>query len=184
MDQEEKQHNWYVLRVFTGKEEMVKTYLDREIEQLGIQDSVGEILIPTDTVIEMRDGKKREKKRVFFPGYLLVEITLNAKIRYVISNAPNVIGFAGNPKEPPPLSLNEVNRILGRIEEKRDEIVIDIPFQVDDKVKINDGPFNDFIGSIKEINKEKRKLKVLVSIFGRSTPVEVDFLQVTTNISQ
>jgi len=182
--EEENEKNWYVLRVFTGKEDLVKTYLEQHIEHLNIQDRVGEVLIPTETVIEMRDGKRRDKKRVFFPGYILIEMALDLKIRHMIVNAPNVIGFAGNPKDPQPLKMSEVNRILGRIEEKRGQVLVDIPFEVDDKVKINDGPFKDFIGSIKEINHEKKKLKVLVSIFGRSTPVEVDFLQVTTNITQ
>lgn len=182
--EEENQKNWYVLRVFTGKEDMVKTYLEQHIEHLNIQDSVGEVLIPTETVIVMRDGKRRDKKRVFFPGYILIEMSLDAKIRHMIITAPNVIGFAGNAKDPQPLKMSEVNRILGRIEEKRGQVMVDIPFEVEDMVKINDGPFKDFIGSIKEINHEKRKLKVLVSIFGRSTPVEVDFLQVTTNITQ
>lgn len=182
--EEENEKNWYVLRVFTGKEDLVKTYLEQHIKHLNIQDRVGEVLIPTETVIEMRDGKRRDKKRVFFPGYILIEMSLDLEIRHMLVNAPNVIGFAGNPKDPQPLKMSEVNRILGRIEEKRGQVMIDIPFEVDDKVKINDGPFKDFIGSIKEINHEKKKLKVLVSIFGRSTPVEVDFLQVTTNITQ
>ena len=180
----ENQKKWYVLRVFTGKEDLVKTFLEQNINQLGIEDKIGEILIPTETVIEMRDGKRRDKKRTFFPGYLMIEMELNPSIRHFIVNAPNVINFAGDPKNPQPLSEKEINRVLGRIEEKRDQVMLDIPFQVEDKVKINDGPFKDFIGSIKEINHERRKLKVLVSIFGRSTPVEVDFLQVTTNITQ
>ena len=187
MDQgskETQEKRWYVLRVFTTKEELVKTYLEQQVKQIGLQDYMGEILIPTETVIEMRDGKRRDKKRVFFPGYLLVELKLEPRVTHLINNAPNVISFAGNPKDPQPLSTEEVNRILGRIEEKRGQITVEVPFQVDDKVKINDGPFKDFVGSIKEISQEKRKLKVLVSIFGRSTPVEVDFLQVTTNITQ
>ena len=183
MEKEQKK-GWYVLRVFTGKEEMVKTYLEQQIKRLGYQDRVGEVLIPSETVIEMRDGKKREKKRVFFPGYLLIEMMLDLNLRYMLVNSPNVIGFAGNQQDPQPLRMDEVDRVLGRVEEKRGQISIEIPFQVEDIVKINDGPFKDFIGSIKEINHEKRKLKVLVSIFGRSTPVELDFLQVTTNITQ
>lgn len=173
-----------MLRVFTGKEELVKTYLEQHVNRLGMQDSIGEVLIPTETIIVMRDGKRRDKKRVFYPGYILIEMALDPKIRHMLVNAPNVIGFAGNPKDPQPLSMEEVNRVLGRVEEQRDKVNIEIPFQIEDKVKITDGPFKDFIGSIKEINQEKRKLKVLVSIFGRSTPVEVDFLQVTTNITQ
>jgi transcriptional antiterminator NusG len=182
-DTGEEKH-WYVLRVFTGKEDQVKTYLDQHIERLGLQDSIGEVLIPSETVIVMRDGKRRDKKRVFYPGYILIEMTLEPRVKYLVVNAPNVIDFAGNPKDPSPLQIAEVNRILGRVEEQKDKVTIDIPFEIDDKVKITDGPFKDFIGSIKEISREKRKLKVLVSIFGRSTPVEVDFLQVTVNISQ
>lgn len=174
---------WFVLRVYTSQENAVKTYMEQEVKRLGLDHQIGEILIPTETVIEMRDGKKRIKNRVFFPGYILVEMTLTKESRHLISNTPGVISFAGNPQDPQPLRQEEVNRILGRVEEKRGQITVDIPFQVEEKVKITDGPFKDFIGSIKEINNEKRKLKVLVSIFGRSTPVEVDFLQVTTNIT-
>ena len=180
----EIEKQWYVLRIFTGLEDAVKSYMEQESEHLGINDQVGSILIPTETVIEMRDGKKRVKNKVFFPGYILVEMNLNPDTHHLITNTPNVIGFAGNPKDPQPLAQDEVNRILGRVEEKKGQVTVDIPFQIEDKVKISDGPFKDFIGSIKEINHEKRKLKILVSIFGRSTPVEVDFLQVTTNISQ
>lgn len=183
MEQEIKK-GWYVLRVFTGQEEAVKTYFKQEISRLKLEDRIGEVLIPSETVIEMRDGKKREKVRVFFPGYILIEMQLVPDTHHMISNAPSVIGFAGNPKDPQPLRKDEVDRILGRVEQKKGQVTVDIPFQVDDKVKISDGPFKDFIGSIKEINHEKRKLKVLVSIFGRSTPVEVDFLQITTNITQ
>jgi len=181
---EAPKRGWFILRVFTGKEELVKTYLEQQVKYLGYGERIGDILIPTESVIEMRDGKKREKKRVFFPGYLMVEMVLDPDIRHMLANAPNVIGFAGNPQDPQPLRREEMDKVLGRVEEKRGQVLIEVPFQVEDKVKINDGPFKDFIGSIKEINHEKRKLKVLVSIFGRSTPVEVDFLQVTTNIAQ
>ncbi len=180
---EELEKKWYALRVFTSYEEAVKTYLEQEIERLGAQDRFGEILIPKEKIIEMRDGKKREKQKVFFPGYLLIETHLDPISKHLILNAPSVMEFAGSSEDPQPLRDHEVNRILGRVEEKRDRVTFDIPFQIEDKVKITDGPFKEFIGSIKEINQEKRKLKVLVSIFGRSTPVEVDFLQVTTNIS-
>jgi len=148
-----------------------------------MEEMIGDVLIPIETVIEMREGKKRIKNRVFFPGYILIEMVLNDKTRHLITNTPGFLGFAGNPQDPQPLRPEEVNRVLGRVEEAQANATEIIPFQVEDKVKINDGPFKDFIGSIKEINQEKRKLKVLVSIFGRSTPVEVDFLQVTTNIT-
>lgn len=175
---------WYVLRVFTGQEAAVKTYLQQESERLNIEKYIGNILIPSETIIQMRDGKRREKHKVFFPGYILIEIELRPDTNHMLTNTPNVIGFAGNPMDPPALRKEEVDRILGRVEEKKGQITLEIPFQIEDQVKINDGPFKDFIGSIKDINEDKRKLKVLVSIFGRSTPVEVDFLQVTTNITQ
>jgi transcriptional antiterminator NusG len=175
---------WYVLKVFTSKEEAVKDYLEQQVKYLRLEERIGEVLIPTETVIEMRDGKRRDKKRVFFPGYLLIEMELTPDVKYMLINSPNVMGFAGDPQDPQPLRKEEVDRVLGRVEEKRGQVLIEIPFQTEDKVKIIDGPFKDFIGSIKEINEERRKLKVLVSIFGRSTPVEVDFLQVTTSITQ
>lgn len=175
---------WYVLRVFTGKEESVKTFIEQQVARESLQDKIGEVLIPTENIIEMRDGKRRDKKRVFFPGYMLIEMTLDPIIRHMLINAPNIIGFAGSQTDPTPLQQEEVDRVLGKVEEHKSTVMVDILFEVDDKVKINDGPFKDFIGSIKEINHEKRKLKVLVSIFGRSTPVEVDFLQVSTNITQ
>ena len=174
---------FYVLRVFTSQEAAVKTYIEQEVKRLGLDELVGEILIPTETIVEMKEGKKKVKNKVFFPGYLLIEMVLDVKTRHLITNTPGFLGFAGNPQDPQPLRQDEVDRVLGRVEEKRATMTVEFPFQVDDKVKINDGPFKDFIGAVKEINQEKRKLKVLVSIFGRSTPVEVDFLQVTTNIS-
>lgn len=174
---------FYVLRVYTSQEAQIKNYIEQEANRLGLDDRFGDILIPTETIIEMKEGKKRTKTKTFFPGYLLIEMILDDQTRYLITNTPGFLGFAGNPQDPTPLRKDEVDRILGRVEEKRATETIEIPFHVEEKVKINDGPFKDFIGSIKEINQEKRKLKVLVSIFGRSTPVEVDFLQVTTNLS-
>ncbi len=175
---------WYVLRVYTGQEKNVKNYIDGEVKRLGLQDRVGEVLVPSETVIEMRDGKKRHRTRNFFPGYIVIEMVLDETTRHLIDSTPNTLGFPGNPRDPQPLRQEEIDRILGRVAEKSDQVIVEIPFQIDDKVKITDGPFKDFVGSIKEINYEKRKLKVLVSIFGRSTPVEVDFLQVTTSIAQ
>lgn len=176
---------WYVLQVFTGQENRVKEYLDAEIERLGYEELVNNVLIPSEEVVEMRDGKKRSKRRNFFPGYLLVEMELTKHTKHLVQNTPGVMGFIGGTgSDPEPLQEDEVNRILGRVEEKAGAQTIEIPFQVDDVVKIADGPFKDFQGTIKEINAEKRKLKVLVSIFGRETPVEVDFLQVTTDFGE
>jgi len=186
MTDDTPQRDWFVLRVFTGKEEQVKAYVEKQIKLEKLEDKFGEILIPNETVIEMRDGKKREKKKVLFPGYMFVQMELSVDVQHFILNTPRIIGFAdfvagsskGGNQEPQPLPKEEVDRILGKEKETRTRISIDLPFEVDDKVKINDGPFKDFVGAIKEINQEKRKLKVLVSIFGRSTPVEVDILQV------
>lgn len=187
MTEEQVSKEWYVLRVFTGKEEQVKTFMQKEIKIANLQDAFGEILIPCERTIAMRDGKKREKQKVMFPGYLFVQMDVTRDVQHFILNAPRIIGFAdfmggsyskkGN-QVPQPLPTEEVARILGRSKDGQARVIVDVPFQVDEKVKINDGPFKDFVGSVKEINQEKRKLKVLVSIFGRITPVEVDILQV------
>jgi transcriptional antiterminator NusG len=176
---------WYVTHVFTSQENRVKEYLEREVERLGYEELVGRILIPSEEVVEMRGGKKRVKQRNFFPGYLLVEMELTNETQHLVTSTPGVIGFiGGSGSDPEPLQPHEVDRIFGRVEEKAETQTVEIPFDVDDVVKITDGPFRDFQGTIKEINAEKRKLKVLVSIFGRETPVEVDFLQVTTDFSE
>ncbi|HEB84358.1 MAG TPA: transcription termination/antitermination factor NusG [Bacteroidetes bacterium] len=177
--------DWFVAHVFTGQENRVKEYIEREAERLGLTDRLARVMIPAEDVIEMRDGKKRMKKRNFFPGYLLIEMELNNETKHLVTNAPGVIGFVGGSGyDPEPLQQQEVDRIFGRVEEKAGQATMEIPFDIDDKVKIIDGPFKDFQGTIREINEEKRKLKVLVSIFGRETPVEVDFLQVSTDFSE
>ncbi|MFN3821519.1 MAG: transcription termination/antitermination protein NusG [bacterium] len=173
----------YVIRVFTGHEEKVKAYILSEVERLGLQDKIGEIVIPTQTVIEMRQGKRRSKVNRLFPGYIFVEMILDPQTRELITTTPSVMGFADNLPEPLALTPEEESRLKGRILEKSSEVLVEIPFQIDDRVKITDGPFKDFVGTVKEIYQERRKLKILVSIFGRQTPVEVDFLQVTTNFT-
>lgn len=175
---------WYVIHVFTGQEEKIKSFLLEEIERVGLKPKFGQILIPSEEVIEMRDGRKRSKSRVFFPGYMLVEMLLDKETQHLILNTPNVINFVGPRNHPTPLLKNEIDRILGKVDAAAEQKHIEVPFKLDDTIKIIDGPFKDFTGFIKEINQEKRKLKVMVSIFGRSTPVEVDFLQVSTDISQ
>ena len=144
----------------------------------NIQTKIPRILIPSEDVVEMRNGKKRVKNRIFFPGYMLVEMELDKVTQHLILNAPGVTNFVGPKNQPVPLQEEEVSRILGRVEERRDKEIIDIPYMVGDPVKVIDGPFTDFAGVVEEINREKKKLKVMVSIFGRSTPVELDFLQV------
>jgi transcriptional antiterminator NusG len=172
---------WYVIHVFTGQEEKIRNYLLEESKRQGLENKFAQVLIPKEEVIEMRDGKKRTKNRVFFPGYLFVEMVLDRSTEHLILNTPQVIDF-GRKNKPQPLSKREVDRILGRIEKFGGREVIEIPFKVDESIRIIDGPFKDFVGVIREINIEKRKVKVMVSIFGRSTPVELDFLQVSTDL--
>jgi len=174
---------WYTVQVFTGQEQKIKAYLDAEVDRLGIRDQIANVLIPSEEVVEMKNGKKKSKRRVFFPGYMLIEAELTKEIKHLILNTPSVINFVGPNNEPTPLSPAEVDRILGKVDQVRDTESVEVPFHVDEAIKVIDGPFKDFTGFIKEVNLEKRKLKVMVSIFGRSTPVELDFLQVTTDLS-
>ncbi len=172
---------WYTLRIYSGQEARVKAHIEAEIKLKGIEDKIGRIIIPSENVIEMRDGKKRVKNRVFFPGYILIEMMLDNQTHHVVSNAPGVISFVGPKNEPTPLRDAEVERILGKIESGRETEVkgkVKAPFKVGDPIRVTDGPFNDFTGFVEEINDEKNKVKVNISIFGRPTPVELDFLQV------
>jgi len=169
---------WFTIHVLSGHEKKIQKYLENEIERSGLKDQISRVLIPSEDVIEMKDGKKRVKNRIFFPGYMLVEMDLNKVTQHLILNTPGVTNFVGPKNQPMPLHDDEVKRILGRIEDRRDEEIIDIPYRVGDPVKVIDGPFTEFAGVVEDINHEKKKLKVLVSIFGRSTPVELDFLQV------
>lgn len=169
---------WYAIHVFSGHEKKIQKYLENEIERANLKEKIPRILIPSEDVVEMRDGKKRVKNRIFFPGYMLVEMELDKVTQHLILNAPGVTNFVGPKNQPAPLQEDEVHRILGRVEERKDKEVIDVPFRVGDPVKVIDGPFTEFAGVVEEINREKKKLKVMVSIFGRSTPVELDFLQV------
>jgi transcriptional antiterminator NusG len=177
----EAEKRWYVIHVFTGQEEKIRTYLLEEAKRTGIEDKLTQVLIPKEEIIQMRDGKKRTKSRVFFPGYIFVEMVLDKSTEHLILNTPQVIDFSRRNK-PQPLSKREVDRILGRCQEAGGREVVEVPFKVDEAIRVIDGPFKDFTGVIREINVDKRKLKVMVAIFGRSTPVELDFLQVTTDL--
>lgn len=172
---------WYVIRAISGKEKKVKEHIDMEVGRLELGDYVAQVLIPTEKVYQIRNGKKVSKERNFFPGYVLIEASLVGEIPHIIKNLPNVIGFLGGEKggEPMPLRISEVNRILGKVDElaESDE-AINIPFIVGEAVKVIDGPFNSFSGVIEEINEEKKKLKVMVKIFGRKTPLELSYMQV------
>jgi transcriptional antiterminator NusG len=172
---------WYVVRAISGKEKKVKESIESEIKALGLQDYVSQVLIPTEKVFQVRNGKKISKERSYLPGYVLIEAALIGEIPHTIRNITNVIGFLGSEKkgDPIPLRLSEVNRILGKVDElaESDE-EINIPYVVGEAVKVIDGPFNNFEGIIEEVNEEKKKLKVMVKIFGRKTPVELGYMQV------
>ena len=178
---EENVKKWYVIRAIGGKEKKVKEYIESEIRRLKLEDFITQILIPTEKVYQIRNGKKVSKERVFYPGYVLVEATLVGEIPHILKDIPNVIGFLGDPKtgDPIPLRQSEANRILGRVDELADsDEEINVPFFVGESVKVIDGPFNSFTGVIEEVNDEKKKLKVMVKIFGRKTPLELSFMQV------
>ena len=170
---------WYVLRAISGKEAKVKEYLDVDIKNSGLSDFVSQVLIPTEKVYQVRNGKKIVKERSYLPGYVLVEAALVGEVAHHLRNTPNVIGFLGGMDKPVPLRQSEVNRILGTVDELQDAgEEINIPYIVGETVKVNYGPFSGFNGVIEEINNEKKKLKVMVKIFGRKTPLELGFMQV------
>ena len=169
---------WYVVRTYSGHENKVKAYIENEIAQAGLQEMVTSVVVPSEKVFEVKDGKKKSKTRTFFPGYILVEAVLDKTTTHIILNTPSVISFVGPKNAPVPLQPSEVRRLIGKIEERKDVEVIEVPFKVGEAVKVTDGPFNNFTGFVQEVNEEKMKLKVMVSIFGRKTPVELDFSQV------
>lgn len=182
---EEVKKRWYVVRSISGKEKKVKEYLDMEIARLKLGDFVGQILIPTEKVFQIRKGKKVSKEKAYLPGYIIVEAALVGEVPHVIKGIPNVIGFLGATKggEPVPMRLSEVNRILGKVDELSEtEEEMKIPFVVGESVKVIDGPFNNFSGVIDEINEEKKKLKVMVKIFGRKNLLELSYMQVEKEI--
>ena len=175
----EQLFKWYVIRAISGKEKKVKQYLESEISRLNLGGYISQVLIPTEKVYQVRKGKKISKERNYFPGYILIEAILSGEIPHMVKNIPGVLGFLGTKGEPNPLRPAEVKRILGKVDElsEQDE-EMNIPFIVGETITVNDGPFNSFSGVIEEINEEKKKLKVMVKIFGRKTPLELGFMQV------
>lgn len=176
----EVQKKWYVLRAISGKEHKVKEYIDYEIAHTNLSDFVSQVLIPTEKTVQVRNGKKVVKERSYLPGYVLVEVALVGEVAHHLRNVPNVLGFLGGLDNPTPLRLSEVNRILGTVDDMQ-EIGAEEPmieYIVGESVKVNYGPFSGFSGIIEEVNTEKRKLKVMVKIFGRKTPIELGFMQV------
>ena len=172
---------WYVIRAVSGQEAKIKDYIHSEINSMGYGDAVEDLLVPTEKVVQIRNGKKINKERTYFPGYIMIKANLTGEIPHVIKSVTNVIGFLGETKggEPVPLRTAEVNRMLGKV----DELALStehvaIPFTIGENVKVIDGPFNGFTGSIEKVNEEKRKLEVMVKIFGRKTPLELSYMQV------
>ena len=179
---EVSEKKWYVVRAVSGQENKIKAYIESEISRLGLEDFVEQVLVPTEKVIQIRKGKKISKEKVYFPGYIMVHANLSGEVPHIIKSITNVIGFLGETKggEPVPLRMSEVNRMLGKVDElavEQDANVV-IPFTIGETVKVIDGPFNGFDGTIEKINEEKRKLEVMVKIFGRKTPLELSYMQV------
>jgi transcriptional antiterminator NusG len=170
--------NWYVVHTQTGLEEKVKTSLENKIAAEGMQDLVTKVVIPTEQVSEIRSGKKKITQRKFFPGYLLVEMELNEKSYLFVKTAPGITGFIGLGKKPMPLPQQEVDGILKRTKETQVKPSLKVIFEKGEQVRITEGPFLNFNGTIEEIHPEKGKIKVSVSIFGRATPVELEYWQV------
>jgi len=172
---------WYVVRAISGQEKKVKQYIEVEINRLKLNDYVTQVLIPTEKFVQIRNGKKIQKERSFYPGYVLIEAALVGEITHIIKNIPGVIGFLGETKrgEAVPMRLSEINRILGKVDELTEaDSVVTSNYTVGESVKVTNGPFNGFSGTIEEINEEKKKIKVTVKIFGRKTPVELSFGEV------
>ena len=171
---------WYVLKAVSGKEAKVKEYLEALMRNNPtLADSVGEILLPTEKYAQLRNGKRVVKEKLFLPGYVLVEANLQGEVAHTLRFMPNVLGFLGGLDNPTPVRQADINRILGTAEDitiKSEDVAI--PFTVDEAVKVTDGPFNGFSGIVEEVNAEKRKLKVMVKIFGRKTPLELSYNQV------
>ncbi|MGL4908106.1 MAG: transcription termination/antitermination protein NusG [Bacteroidales bacterium] len=182
MTEAENKKQWYVLRAIGGKEKKAKEYIELEIHRLKLDNVISQILIPTERVYQIRNGKKINKERILFPGYIFLEAVLSGEIQHILIDIPHIIGFLGDGSKQNnilPLRQSEVNRMLGSVDDvKEREEQITTPFYVGEAVKVIDGPFNSFSGTIEEVNDEKKKLKVMVKIFGRKTPLELSFMQI------
>jgi len=174
------QLKWYVVRAVSGKEKKVKQYLEAEVSRLGISHLLPQVLIPMEKYYQMKEGKKIAKERNFYPGYVLIEAALDGELEHVIKGINSVIGFLGDKGgNAVPMRAAEVNRILGKVDEMAEQgESMNVPYYVGENVKVMDGPFSGFTGVIEEVNEEKKKLKVMVKIFGRRTPLELNYMQV------
>ena len=175
---EDSKFKWYCLRTYTGHEQKVKLTIENELKRLELEDKAPEIIIPQETVFEVRNGKRRTKIKNFLPGYIVIRVDLDKKMKDIIQNLPSVVSFVGTKTRPAALRKDEIERIIGRVEERKSIATIETTFEIGDPVKVIDGPFSSFNGTVKEVNFEKQKLKVEVGILGRKTPVELDFSQV------
>lgn len=175
-DSGEGDKHWYVVHCYSGYENKVRQAIEQRTETMGMKDRIFDVLIPTEEEVEVKDGKRRKVERRVFPGYILVQMKMDEDSWYVVRNTPGVTGFVGMGNEPTPLTPDEVNKIMHRMENDVPNVVVD--FKVGEKVRIVGGPFNDFIGSVSDIDSDKQKVRVMVDFFGRETPVELDFLEV------
>ena len=171
---------WYVVHAYSGFENQVKRSLEERVRRSGLDDKFGQILVPTEEVVEMRDGQKRKSDRKFFPGYVLVQMEMDEDSWHLVKDCPKVMGFiGGSPERPTPITEREAQNILDRIQEGVEKPKPKVLFEVGEVVRVTDGPFTDFNGVVEEVNYDKSRLRVAVSIFGRSTPVELEFGQVS-----
>lgn len=175
---EEISAKWYALRTVTSREQKTKDKIEMEMTRLGFDDKLVEVVIPQETVFEVRNGKRKQKVKNFLPGYILVHCFLTKRLQEEITQIDGVVNFIGRRNEPTPLQPAEIDRIIGRVEERKDIATVETAFSVGDPIKVIDGPFATFNGTVKQVNNEKQKLKVEVGILGRKTPVELDFTQV------
>lgn len=175
-DEADDNKYWYVVHCYSGYENKVRQAIEQRTETMGMKDRIFDVLIPTEEEVEVKDGKRRTVERRVFPGYILVQMKLDEDSWYVVRNTPGVTGFVGMGNEPTPLTPDEVNKIMNRMENDIPNVVVD--FKVGEKVRIVGGPFNDFIGAVHDIDSDKQKVRVMVDFFGRETPVELDFLEV------
>jgi transcription termination/antitermination protein NusG len=176
-EQENPDSKWYVIHTYSGYENKVKTNLEHRVDSMGAQDQIFQVVIPTEDEIEIRDGQRRTVQKKVFPGYVLVRMVLTDHSWHVVRNTPGVTGFVGSGTKPTPLLEDEVKQILKAM--RREAPKVKVSFSRGERVKVVDGPFTDFTGIVDDINAEKGKVRVLVSFFGRETPVELDFLQVS-----
>ena len=170
--------NWYIVHTNSGFEKKVAESLKQRVQAYGLADEIGEVLIPTEDVVEMRSGRKVVTPKRFFPGYILVEMTMSDHVWHVVKNTPKVTGFVGAGTKPTPLTTEEVEHILEQVKSAAEKPKPKYTFEKGDHVRINEGPFTSFNGVVDEVNADRSTLKVMVTIFGRATPVELDFLQV------